>query len=212
MKSVQLVQILDAFSSASGIGQAAGSLGEAHRDVGALRAQHHGAGVHRPGSPPAAPAPAVVAGWRCAQGCRGARCRESSPSEQGKGVLPAGKARHGRLFKPSPRTPPAARSHLGLALSCVRRVRAGVGAGQDCTELAAELVEPLVFFLQTLVLSPHLQLPLLQLVSLHFQLDGWMPIELLQQPPPRRQRCKEFLLAAVGRRKRLPGGRHGCNW
>jgi hypothetical protein len=28
-------------------------------------------------------------------------------------------------------------------------------------------------------------------------------------PSPRRQRCKEFLLAAVDRRKRLPGGRHG---
>ena len=30
-------------------------------------------------------------------------------------------------------------------------------------------------------------------------------------PSPRRQRCKEFLLAAVDRRKRLPGGRHGCS-
>jgi len=28
-------------------------------------------------------------------------------------------------------------------------------------------------------------------------------------PSPGRQRCKEFLLAAVDRRKRLPGGRHG---
>ena len=30
-------------------------------------------------------------------------------------------------------------------------------------------------------------------------------------PSPRRQRCKEFLLAAVDRRKRLPGGGHGCS-
>ena len=28
-------------------------------------------------------------------------------------------------------------------------------------------------------------------------------------PSPERQRCKEFLLAAVSRRKRLPGCRHG---
>ena len=47
-------------------------------------------------------------------------------------------------FTPFPRIPPAARSHLGLAWRCVRRGRAGAGAGQDCTELAAELVEPLV--------------------------------------------------------------------
>ena len=76
-------------------------------------------------------------------------------------------------FNPFRRTPPAARSHLGLALSCVRRGRAGAGAGQDCTELAAELVEPLVLFLESFQ-------PLLDRVSLHFQLDGWMPIELLQ--------------------------------
>ena len=55
------------------------------------------------------------------------------------------------------------------------------------------------------------QQPLLERVSLHFQFDGWMPIELLQQPSPGRQRCKEFLLAAVGRWKRFPRGRHGCS-
>jgi len=42
------------------------------------------------------------------------------------------------------RTPPAERSRLGLAWHCVRRGLAGAGAGQDCTELAAELVETLV--------------------------------------------------------------------
>ena len=110
-----------------------------------------------------------------------------------------------RGLKRFPRNPPAVRSRLGLAWHCVRRGRAGVGAGQDCTELAAELFEPLVFF-------PHLQHPLLDCVLLHACIDRWMPIELLQEPSPRRQRCKEFLLAAVGRRKRLPGGRHGCNW
>jgi serine/threonine-protein kinase HipA len=47
-------------------------------------------------------------------------------------------------FKPLPRTLPAARSHLGLVWRCVRRGRAGVGAGQDCTELGVELVETLV--------------------------------------------------------------------
>ena len=83
-------------------------------------------------------------------------------------------------FKPFPRIPPAARSRLGLALRCVRRVRAGVGAGQDCTELAAELVEPLVFFLLTLVFFPHLQNSLLDCVLLHACIDRWMPIELLQ--------------------------------
>ena len=31
------------------------------------------------------------------------------------------------------------------------------------------------------------------------------------RPSPRRQRCKELLLVAVNRRKRLPGGRHGCS-
>ena len=100
-------------------------------------------------------------------------------------------------FKPFPRIPPAARSHLGLVARCARRGRAGVGAGQDCTELAVDLVEPLYL--------------LLDLVALHVDIDRWMPIELLQQPPPRRQRCKEFLLAAVDRRKRLPGGGHGCS-
>ena len=57
-------------------------------------------------------------------------------------------------FTPFPHTPPAARSHLGLALSCVRRGRAGAGAGQDCTELAAELVEPRVLFLESLSAPP----------------------------------------------------------
>ena len=76
-------------------------------------------------------------------------------------------------FKPFPRIPQAARSHLGLALSCVRRGRAGAGAGQDCTELAAELVEPLVLFLESFQ-------PLLDRVALHVDVDRWMPIELLQ--------------------------------
>ena len=71
-------------------------------------------------------------------------------------------------LKPFPRNPPAVRSRLGLAWHCVRRGRAGVGAGQDCTELAAELFEPLVFF-------PHLQHPLLDCVLLHACIDRWMP-------------------------------------
>ena len=37
-------------------------------------------------------------------------------------------------FTPFLRTPPAVRSRLELALSCVRRGRAGAGAGQDHTE------------------------------------------------------------------------------
>ena len=64
-------------------------------------------------------------------------------------------------FKPFTRIPPAARSHLGLVARCARRGRAGVGAGQDCTELAVDLVEPLYL--------------LLDREALHVDVDRWMP-------------------------------------
>ena len=119
-------------------------------------------------------------------------------------------------FKPTRRTHRARRSHLGLAGRLLRWARVGSRAEHDCIELAVELGEPRVLFLQLLGFALQLldrflllQNPLLQRVSLHFLVDRWMPIERLQKPSPRRQRCKEFLLAAVGRRKRLPGGRHG---
>ena len=47
---------------------------------------------------------------------------------------------------PFRRTPPAARSHLGLAWRCVRRVRVGAGAEQDCYRFAeAKIASSLLF-------------------------------------------------------------------
>ena len=78
------------------------------------------------------------------------------PTGTAGGAVLGDKAKKLRIkgFKPSPRTPPAARSHLGLAWRCVRRGRAGVGAEQDCIELAVELGEPLVLFLESLPAPP----------------------------------------------------------
>ena len=66
-----------------------------------------------------------------------------------------------REVRPRRHTPPATRSSLGLAWHCVRRGRAGVGAEQEYIELAVELGEPLVLFLD--------------LVELHIDVDRWMP-------------------------------------
>jgi hypothetical protein len=143
-----------------------------------------------------------------ASGCNWAHCstcirlRRYRPSI----FLPAMAA-----FTPFPRTPQAARSHLGLGLSWVRRGRAGAGAGQDCTELAAELVEPLVLFLESLSAPPAFGYSRCSIAyRCTFSSTVGCQFAVLW-PPPRRQLCKEFLLAAVGRRKRLPGSRHGCN-
>ncbi len=78
--------------------------------------------------------------------------------------------------------------------------------------LPLEVLERGVGLLEPRVLTLEPLQPLLDRVALHVDVDRWMPIELMQQQSPRRQRCKEFLLAAVGRRKRLLGDLHGRNW
>jgi hypothetical protein len=58
-------------------------------------------------------------------------------------------------FKPTRRTHPAGRSGLGLAGRWLHWGRAGGRAEHDCIELAVELGEPRVLFLDLLGLAPH---------------------------------------------------------
>jgi hypothetical protein len=117
---------------------------------------------------------------------------------------------------PFPRTPPAGKSHLGLAWHCVRRGRAGVGAEQDCIELAVELGEPLVLALQLLHSLLVLDLPLLvrDLPILEFDLspieldlsqlvvDNGSPVEHRQATAEPGQRGVVLRFADRGRRRR----------
>jgi len=75
-----------------------------------------------------------------------------------------------RSFKPARRIHPAGRSHLGLAGRWLRWGRVGGRAEHDCIELAVELGEPRVLFLDLLGLAPHSQGFALQL--LRSQLGG----------------------------------------
>jgi len=166
----------------------------------------------------------IIAGLRAIYGGRNAVCASAprnpphavaqGPSAQA--FSPSG-APLGILLSPTPRTPAAKRSDRRVALWWRSLGRAGSRAGPERSDLGVELGhppvelgEPLVLFPQLLVFFPQLQQPLLDRVSLDLLVDRWMPVEIREQPSPRRQRGKEFLLAAVvGGEKALLGGRCG---
>ena len=98
-------------------------------------------------------------------------------------------------LKPTRRTHPAGRSHLGLAGRWLRWSRVGGRAEHDCIELAVELGEPRVFVLDLLGFAPQLLDLVLELlrsqlggVDLPLDVGIVSPVERLQQQAPSRQR------------------------
>ena len=85
-------------------------------------------------------------------------------------------------LKPTRRTHPAGRSHLGLAGRWLRWSRVGGRAEHDCIELAVELGEPRVFVLDLLCFAPHPQGFFPQLLGFAPQLLD-LVLELLRSQP-----------------------------